>query len=340
MAKIYPKRSRRIAINGFGRIGRTFFRVANSRPELNIVALNDLGDAETLAYLLKYDTVYGQYEKEIKADRNKLIVGGKEIAFFQEKDPSKLPWKDLGIDIVVESTGVFDKYDLAALHLKAGAKRVVISAPAKGVKTILLGVNEEKLKEVKISNNGSCTTNAVTPVVAILSEKLGIKKALLNTCHAYTAKQGLVDGPARKDIRRGRAAASNIVPASTGAAIAVTEAVTALSGLFDGIALRVPIVCGSIADITFLASRKTSVTEVNKILEKASKEKRWKGIIKVSHEALVSSDIVGDLCPCIIDSEFTKVVDGDLVKILAWYDNELAYSWTLVEHVARVAKLL
>lgn len=330
----------KIAINGFGRIGRTFFRVANDRKDLDIVALNDLGDAETLAYLLKYDTVYKRYEKDVKAEKDKLIVDGKEIAFFQEKDPAKLPWKKLGIDIVVESTGVFDRYELAALHLTAGAKRVVISAPAKGVETILLGVNEEKLKEVKISNNGSCTTNAVSPIMAILSEKLGIKKAILNTCHAYTAKQGLVDGPAKKEARRGRAAAVNISPASTGAARAVTEAVTSLFGRFDGIALRVPVVCGSIADITFVASRPTSKGEINKILEEASNEERWKNIIRVSYEPLVSSDIVGDLCPCIVDGEFTKVVDGDLVKVLAWYDNELAYSWTLAEHVARVARLL
>jgi glyceraldehyde 3-phosphate dehydrogenase len=330
----------RIAINGFGRIGRTFFRVAFAREDLDIVALNDLGDVENLAYLLKYDTVYKKYDKDVKTAPGKLIVDGKEVAFFQEKDPAKLPWKDLGVDIVVESSGVFTKYDQAELHLKAGAKRVVISAPAKKVETVLLGINEDKLREVKISNNGSCTTNVVSPVMAILSEKLGIKKAILNTCHAYTAKQGLVDGPAKKELRRGRAAACNISPASTGAATAVTEAVTSLTGRFDGIALRVPIVCGSIADITFLASRKTDEAEVNKILEEASKEERWKGIIEVSHEPLVSSDIVGDLHPCIVDSEFTKVVDGDLVKVLAWYDNELAYSWTLAEHVARVAKLL
>lgn len=330
----------KIAINGFGRIGRTFFRVAFGQPKLDIVALNDLGDVENLAYLLKYDTVYKKYEKEVEAKAGKLIVDGKEISFFQEKDPKALPWKTLGVDIVVESTGVFTKYDLAAQHLAAGAKRVVISAPAKGVETILLGVNEEKLKDVQISNNGSCTTNAVTPVAAILSQNPGIQKAVLNTIHAYTATQNLVDGPAKKDVRRGRAAAQNIVPSTTGAAIATTEAVTELRGLFDGIALRIPSICGSIADITFLAKRKTSREEINDILEKASQEERWRGIIKVSHQSLVSSDIIGDLCPCIVDAEFTKVIDGDLVKILAWYDNELAYSWTLAKHVTKIAELL
>jgi glyceraldehyde 3-phosphate dehydrogenase len=330
----------KVAINGFGRIGRGFFRLAFRHPEIEICAVNDLGDLENLAYLLDFDTVYGEYEGDVKTKNGKLVVDGKEVLFCQEKDPTMLPWKDLGVDVVVESTGVFTKKADAEKHIKAGAKRVIISAPSKDAQTVLLGINEEELKNNIITNNGSCTTNAVAPVVNILSEKIGIKKAILDTVHAYTATQRLVDSPAdKKDMRRGRAAAQNIIPSTTGAAIAVTEVVPSLKNLFDGMSLRVPNICGSIADITFLASRKTSKEEVNKILEEASKEDRWKNIIKVSNMPLVSSDIIGNLCPAIVDSEFTSVVDGDLVKVLAWYDNEIGYSWTLLEHVIRANKI-
>jgi len=330
----------KVAINGFGRIGRGFFRLAFKHPEIEICAVNDLGDLENLAYLLDFDTVYGEYEGDVSTKNGKLVVDGKEVLFCQEKDPPMLPWKDLGIDVVIESTGIFTKKAEAEKHIKAGAKRVVISAPSKDAKTILLGINEEELKNNIITNNGSCTTNAVAPIVNILSEKIGIKKAILNTVHAYTATQSLVDSPAdKKDMRRGRAAAQNIIPSTTGAAIAVTEVVPSLKNLFDGLALRVPTICGSIADVTFIASRKTSKEKVNKILEEASKEARWGGIMKVSKMPLVSSDIIGNTYPSIVDSEFIKVVDGDLVKVLVWYDNEGGYSWTLLEHVLRAMKI-
>jgi len=326
----------KVAINGFGRIGRTFFRLAFERKELKIVAINDLGDLNNLIYLLEHDSVYGQYKAKID-----------KITFLQEKDPAKLPWGKLRIDVAVESTGFFESFEASSAHLKAGAKRVVITAPAKdddgSLKlgaTVLLGVNEEDMKKVKITSNGSCTTNAVAPVVAILSEKPGIKKALLNTTHAYTATQRIVDGPDAKDWRRGRAGAINLVPSTTGAAIAVTKAVKNLKGIFDGIAIRTPVPTVSLADITFLASRKTSVQEINKILSEAAKKPRWKGILKVTEEQLVSSDLIGDTYASVVDLNFTKVIGGDLVKVLAWYDNEWGYSANLVDHVIKSGKLI
>jgi len=339
----------KVAINGFGRIGRTFFRLANERHELRVVAINDLGDLENLAYLLKYDSVYRDYNHKVLADvkSRKLVVDNDRIDFLQEKDPSKLPWAKLGIDVVVESTGFFETFESASAHLKAGAKRVVITAPAKdddeSMKlgaTVLLGVNEEDMKKVKITSNGSCTTNAVAPVVAVLSERLGIKKAVLNTTHAYTATQRIVDGPDAKDWRRGRAGAINLVPSTTGAAIAVTKAVKNLKGIFDGIAIRTPVPTVSLADITFVASRKTSVEEINKIFKEESEKPRWKGILDVTDEELVSTDFIGVETASIVDLNFTKVIDGDLVKVLAWYDNEWGYSATLVEHVIKAGKLI
>lgn len=334
----------RIAINGFGRIGRLFFRAAFAKASagqagLDIVAINDLGDCENLAYLLKYDTVYGRYRKSVEAKDNKLVVDGQEIKFLQEREPTKLPWKKLNIDIVVESTGVFESYKEAKVHLKAGAKRVVITAPAKDAdgtegKTVLMGVNQGDFKTVVLTSNGSCTTNAASPVIQIMSENPGIKKAILNTVHGYTATQNLVDGPTKgRDFRRGRAAGQNIVPSTTGAATAVTRAIKKLEGKFDGIALRVPIVTGSIADITFLAKRKTSAKEINSIFKKAAKEKRWQGILKTTADPVVSSDIIGEPYGAIVDLNFTKVIDGDLVKVLSWYDNEAGYVATLVKHV-------
>lgn len=340
----------RIAINGFGRIGRLFFRLAFGKPEFEFVAINDLGDCENLAYLLKYDTVYGRYPKKVEAQeeggQHYLVVDDKKILFLQQKDPAALPWKDLKIDIAIEATGIFDSFEKAAAHLTAGAKRVVITAPAKDEdsetgKTILIGVNEDEFGTCNITANGSCTTNAAHPVIQIMQETIGIKKAILNTVHGYTATQNLVDGPTKgKDLRRGRAAAENIVPSTTGAAIAVTRAIKELDGKFDGIALRVPIINGSIADVTFVASRKTSREEVNEILRKASQEPRWKNILKVTEDQLVSSDIVGEPYGAIVDLGFTRVVDGDLVKVLSWYDNEMGYSQTLVEHVLRAAQAI
>lgn len=339
----------RIAINGFGRIGRLFFRAAFDSLFFEIVAINDLGDVENLAYLLEYDTVYGRYGKEIKTDltAGELIVDGKEIKFLQVKDPTQLPWKDLGIDIVIESTGLFESYEKANVHIISGAKRVVITAPAKdddgpAGKTVLMGVNERELATCTLTSNGSCTTNSVSPVIAVLSENPGIVKAMLSTVHAYTATQSLVDGPVRggSDYRRGRAAAQNIVPSTTGAAIAVTRALPDLQGKFDGLAFRVPNITGSLSDITFLAKRKTSVEEINQILSDAAALPRWQGILKVMRDQIVSSDIVGEPYGAIVDLSFTKVVDGDLVKVLSWYDNEAGYAATLVKHAEKVASLI
>ena len=335
-----------IAINGFGRIGRLFLKGALKEPSFNIVAINDLGDVGDLAYLLKYDTVYGRFPGEVRVEQGKLIVDGKEITFLQEKDPTKLPWKDLNIDVVVESTGVFESFEKANVHIASGAKRVVITAPAKDEdgplgRTMLLGVNEDSAKTCSITSNGSCTTNAASPVIQIMAENPGIVKAILNTTHAYTATQSIVDGPAKgSDYRRGRAAAQNIVPSTTGAAIAVTRAFSELKGKFDGISLRVPVPAGSVADITFIAKRKTSVEEINDIFRNAAKDPKWNNILKVTDEQIVSSDILGEPFGSIVDLGFTKVVDGDLVKILAWYDNEAGYVATLVEHTKKIATLV
>lgn len=336
----------KVAINGFGRIGRTFFKMALGHPDFDIVAINDLGDIENLAYLLKYDTVYGMHAGSIEVKDGALVVDGKTITFVQERDPNALPWGAMGIDVVVEATGIFASYDKAKMHLEAGAKRVVISGPVKddpkaaGVTgaTVLMGVNEANLSTCQISSNASCTTNATSPVVAVLKEAIGIEKAILNTVHAYTATQSLVDGPSKKDLRSGRAAAQNIIPASTGAAKATTLAHTELDGKFDGIAIRVPVPVGSIVDVTFVASRDTTVEEVNAALTAAAQTEQWSKYFAVTNEPLVSSDIIGARYAAIADLGMTRVVAGNLVKVLAWYDNETSYTHTLVEHVAAVAR--
>jgi len=310
----------RIAINGFGRIGRAFLKSVfdrETKPDLDIVVINDLGDLDLMIYLLKYDSVYGRWNKKIevkeKDNEKYLVIDGKEIKFIQEKDPLKLPWKDLNIDIVVEATGVFAKFEAAKAHIDAGAKRVVITAPAKDDetewgKTVLPGVNEEELKECLITSNGSCTTQSASPVMQVLKEAIGVKKAFLVSVHGYTATQNLVDGPTRsKDFRRARAAAVNIVPTSTGAAIAVARAVKALK--FDGKALRIPTVIGSISAITFLS-------------------------------AIVSTDIIADYHGAIVDLNLTSVVDGDLCTVFSWYDNEAGYTETLVRHVLKLAEAI
>lgn len=331
----------KVGINGFGRIGRAFLKIAWERPELEIVAVNDLGDVHNLAYLLKHDTVYREWKHEISAEGQIIKIDGKEVKVLAEKDPAMLPWKDLEVDVVVESTGLFTSYDKANAHIKAGAKKVVISAPSKGGddsvhgETILLAVNEEKFGTCDVTSNASCTTNAASPLIAILDETLGIEKAILSTVHGYTASQALVDGPSKKDMREGRAAAQNIVPSSTGAAIAVTKAFTKLEGLFDGISIRVPVPAGSIADITFISKKETTAEEVNEILKKASKDKRWQGVFAVTEEPLVSSDILGNSHASIADLEMTRVVGGNLVKVLGWYDNEMGYTYTLVDHVIK-----
>ncbi|OGE84232.1 MAG: type I glyceraldehyde-3-phosphate dehydrogenase [Candidatus Colwellbacteria bacterium RIFCSPLOWO2_01_FULL_48_10] len=338
----------RIAINGFGRIGRLFLRQLLASPlasQVEVVAVNDLGDVTNLAYLLKYDTVYRAYDKSVEVKGADLVIYGQPIKFLQEKDATKLPWKDLGVDLVVESTGAFESYEKAKAHLDAGAKKVLITAPAKDEdsalgNTVLVGVNDKDFGKCAITSNGSCTTNASAPVVAIMSESVGVKKAILNTVHAYTATQNLVDGPVKgTDLRRGRAGAQNIAPSTTGAAIAITRIIPKLKDKFDGIAFRVPVAAGSAANITFVAGRPTTVEEVNQIFRDAAKSPRWKATLAVTEDQLVSSDIVGNPYGAIIDLKFTKVIDGDLVNILSWYDNEYGYVSTLVKHVEKLVAL-
>jgi glyceraldehyde 3-phosphate dehydrogenase len=335
----------RVGINGFGRIGRAFLKTAWDKPEIEIVAVNDLGDIANLAYLLKYDTVYKNWNHKIEIEGDSLIIDERKVKVLAQKDPSFLPWKDLDIDVVVESTGLFTSYDKSKVHLDAGAKKVVISAPAKGDseikgETILLGVNEEKFGTCDITSNASCTTNAASPLIAILHEAIGIEKAVLNTVHGYTASQALVDGPSKKDLREGRAAAENIVPSSTGAAIAVTKAFPELEGLFDGISIRVPVPAGSIVDVTFIAKRTTTAEEVNSILKKASKDPHWNKFFSVTEEPLVSSDIIGSHYGSIADLSMTRVVGGNLVKVMSWYDNEMGYTYTLIDHVIKTGQTI
>lgn len=333
----------RVAINGFGRIGRAFLKLAWDRPELEIVAINDLGDVANMAYLLKYDTVYGKWKhNDIEHEEGYLVVDDKKIKFLAEKDPNKLPWRDFGVDVVVEATGIFVTYASAKVHLDAGAKKVVVTAPMKdeppsGVEgaTVLMGINEDNFGKCVITSNASCTTNAGSPLIAILDEALGIEKALLNTTHALTNSQPTVDSINKHNMREGRAGGHNIVPTSTGAAIAVTKAFPKLSGLFDGISIRVPMISGSIVDVTFVSKRDTTTEEVNAILKKASKEKRWEGIFSVTEEELVSSDILGSKYASIADLKLTRVIGDNLVKVLAWYDNEMGYTYTLVDHVIK-----
>lgn len=338
----------KVAINGFGRIGRTFFRMAHNHPDFEVVAINDLGDINNLAYLLKYDTVYGHAAFDVVVSEGALIVDGKKITFLSEKDPKSLPWRAQEIDIVIESTGFFASYELSKMHLEAGAKRVILSGPVSDDPilagttgaTVLMGVNEHDLSTSVITSNASCTTNATSPLIAILKEAIGIEKAILNTTHAYTASNTIVDGPSKKDFRSGRAGAQNIIPSSTGAAKATTLVHPELKGKFDGIAVRVPVAVGSIVDVTFIASRSTSAEEVNEALTKASLTDRWKHLFAVTTEPLVSSDIIGARFGSIADLDMTRVVDGNLVKVLAWYDNETSYTHTLIEHVAAVARLM
>lgn len=337
----------RVAINGFGRIGRAFLKLAWENPNITIVAINDLGNVEMLAYLLQYDSVYGNWNHDVTVENNTLIVDGEEIKIFAEKDPKMLPWKDLEIDVVVESTGLFTTFDAASQHIVAGAKKVVISAPGKqGTdtsihgETILLGVNEEKFGTCDVTSNASCTTNAASPLIGILHEKIGIEKAILNTVHGYTASQALVDGPSKKDFREGRAAAQNIVPSSTGAAIAVTQAYPQLSGLFDGVSVRVPVPAGSLVDVTCILKRNVTASEVNDILKIAAQDERWSSIFAVTEDPVVSTDILGSRFASIADLEMTRVVGGNLLKVMAWYDNEMGYTATLVEHVIKTGMMI
>lgn len=336
----------KVAINGFGRIGRAFLKIAWERPEIEIVAINDLGSIESLAYLLKYDTVYRKWNHEVTHDATHIWVDGKQLRFISERDTTKLPWKEYEVDVVVESTGLFTAYDKAKFHLDQGAKKVVITAPSKSEdpsvkgETILMSVNEDKFGTCDITSNASCTTNAASPLIGILNEALGIEKAILNTVHGYTASQSLVDGPSKKDLREGRAAAQNIVPSSTGAAIAVTKAYPELDGLFDGISIRVPVPAGSIVDVTFLSKKNTTAEEVNEILKKAAETDKWKKVFAVTDEPLVSSDILANPHASIADLAMTRVVGGNLVKVMGWYDNEMGYTYTLVEHVIKTGNTI
>lgn len=339
----------RVAINGFGRIGRTTFKAAlEHSDEVEVVGLNDLGSAENMAYLLKYDTNYGQYGREIGFGKDWVSVDGKQYTLYAEKDPKMLPWKKLKVDVVLECTGRFTNKEDASMHLTAGAKQVIISAPAKTggpIGTYVLGVNAHTSKGWKpgkgteVISNASCTTNCISPVMAVLENAFGIKKAFMTTIHSYTADQNLVDGP-HKDFRRGRSAAMNIVPTSTGAAIATTETIPSLKGKFDGIAIRVPSSTGSMSDITAVVKKRVTVEQVNAAFRKAAKNPLYKGILAVSDEEIVSKDIVGRPESAIVDLPLTMVVDSDLVKIFAWYDNEWGYSLRLIEEAILVGKSL
>ncbi|MGH7196588.1 MAG: type I glyceraldehyde-3-phosphate dehydrogenase [Candidatus Saccharimonadales bacterium] len=333
----------RVAINGFGRIGRTAFKIAFERSDLEVVAVNDLTDTKTLAHLLKYDSSYGTYQHEVKADETGITVKGQHIKVLAEKDPANLPWGAHGVDVVIESTGFFVDPAKAKAHIDpAGAKKVVISAPAKGegAETIVLGVNEEKLDTEKaVISNASCTTNCITPVAAVVESHFGIEKAMMTTVHSYTASQRLQDAPA-KDLREARAAAENIVPTTTGASIAAAKALPALEGIFGGLSIRVPTPVVSLADFTFITKKNVTVEEVNDVFKKAAKTPYYQGILAVSEEPLVSSDYKGNSHSAIVDLPLTAVMGGNMLKVVAWYDNEWGYSNRLVEVVADLGKTL
>ncbi|MFA7243981.1 MAG: type I glyceraldehyde-3-phosphate dehydrogenase [Patescibacteria group bacterium] len=326
----------RVAINGFGRIGRAAAKIILDRPNVELVALNDLCPAETQAHLLKYDTCYGIYDREVGFSDNEIIVNNKKIHYLSEKNPGALPWKVLDIDVVIESTGIFLTNDLAKAHLEAGAKKVVLSAPAKddSVPTFVIGANADKYDDESIVSNASCTTNCIAPVMKVIEDEFGVEKSMMTTIHSYTADQNLVDGP-HKDLRRARAAAQNIVPTTTGAAIAATLTIPKLKNKFDGLSIRVPSPVVSLSDIVAVLSKKVSVDDINEALKKAA-DGSHKGIIQVSEEPLVSSDLKQNPYSSIVDLPLTCVIGGDLVKIIAWYDNEWGYSERLVDMVERV----
>lgn len=323
----------KVAINGFGRIGRNALKILLDRRDVEVVAINDITDAKTLAHLLKHDSSYGTYEKNVKAGENSIFVNTREIPVFAEKDPANLPWGKLGVDVVIESTGFFTKPEDARAHIKAGAKKVVISAPAKGdgAKTVVLGVNEEIVdKTDEILSNASCTTNCIAPIMKILENEFGIEKAMMTTVHSYTGSQRILDAPA-KDLREARSAAENIVPTTTGASKAAAKTIPSLEGKFNGLSVRVPTPVVSLSDITAVLKRDTTKEELVKVFEKAAKEPYFEGILGVTHEELVSSDFIGDPHSCIVDLPLIDVVGGNMIKVVAWYDNEWGYSNRLVE---------
>ncbi|MFA6422529.1 MAG: type I glyceraldehyde-3-phosphate dehydrogenase [Candidatus Buchananbacteria bacterium] len=327
----------KIAINGFGRIGRAAFKIALSKKNIQIVAINDLTDSKTLAYLLKYDSVYGRFDKKIGYDASNLIVNGKKYPVLAQKDPSKLPWKKMGVDVVLECTGYFEKFEDLQMHIKAGAKKVVLSAPAKDEKTptLVMGTDftKQNIGKNNIVSNASCTTNCIAPVMQVLESKFGIEKSLMTTIHAYTATQKLVDGPDSKDLRRGRAGAVNMAPSSTGAAKATTLVIPELKNKFDGIAVRVPVICGSLSDITVLLKKNVTAEQMNNAFVSAAKLPAYKGILGIAgiDDEVVSTDIIKTTYSTIVDLKYTRVVGGNLAKVLAWYDNEWGYSNRLVE---------
>ena len=323
-----------IAINGLGRIGRAALKIMMQTDDLDVLAVNDLMTIENAAYLLKYDSVYGVYDHDVSIDKDTLIVNGKKISYISERDPGKLPWKELNIDVVIESTGFFTLREDAEKHIHAGAKYVVISAPTKSqdTPTVLHGVNSLQ-GEKSIFSCASCTTNNIGPVLEVIDRRIGVKKAILNTIHAYTSSQSLIDAPSKRNFRMGRSAAINLVPASTGAAIAATKILPQLVDKFDGIAIRTPVPVGSISDITLVSSRNTSAEEINTILTEESKSDRYKRVLSVSGELLVSSDIQHSSFASIVDLSMTRVVDGDLVKIMAWYDNEWGFTNQMIREI-------
>ena len=333
----------RLAINGFGRIGRNAFRVAFGRDDIEVVAINDLTDAHMLAHLLKYDSNYGQYNRQVGATDGAITVDHHHIPVSAEREPQNLPWSEHNVDVVIESTGIFTKKETASKHLEAGAKRVVISAPAKDedTQTVVIGANQESLEDSQeqVFSNASCTTNSLAAVMSIMEERFGVEKAMMTTVHSYTADQRLQDAP-HKDFRRARAAAKNIVPTTTGAAIAVTKTVPSLVGKFDGMAMRVPTSVVSISDITMLLKRETNTDELKDQLRQATGEDRYQGVISYSDNQLVSSDFIGDPHSGIIDIPLTNVVGGNLVKVVVWYDNEWGYSNRLVELAAQLGQKL
>jgi len=328
---------KRIAINGMGRIGRAALKIILDTPELQLVAVNDLVTSDNIAYLLKYDSVYGKYEKEVSHTEDHLIIEEKKIKYYSNRNPEELPWKEDKIDIVIESTGFFTKREDAAKHIAAGAKTVVISAPTKSedVPTVVHGVNSDEGKTT-IFSCASCTTNNISPVVEVLGRRIGIKKAIMTTVHAYTASQNMVDSVSKKNYRMGRAGAANIVPTSTGAAIATTKALPQYNNKFDGLALRVPIPVGSISDMTFVTERPTTVDEVNAILEEEASTSRYKKIIATTYEPIVSSDIVKSTYASTVDLSMTRVVDGDLLKIMTWYDNEWGFTNQMIRQILEI----
>ncbi len=328
-----------IAINGLGRIGRAALKLTLDTPELELAAVNDLVPPDNLAYLLQYDTVYGRYQKKVSHDDEFLIIDDKKVPIFSHKDPADLPWDELEVDTVLECTGVFQKREGLEKHLHAGAKRVILSAPAKDeeVVTIVHGVNQSQDGVNQVISCASCTTNCITPVMEILDRRIGVKKALMTTIHAYTTSQGIVDGPSSK-FRRGRAGAANLVPTTTGAAVATTKALPHLKGLFDGAAIRAPVPVGSIADITIVTEKETTVEDINNIFREEAGSERYENVLDVVEDPIVSSDIIQNPRASIVDLSMTQVVDGDLVKVMSWYDNEWGYANQMIREAIRMGR--